>query len=281
MLMKLDDTTNQILSSLTQWKLSLIAALPNLVTAFIVLIMGWVLAWALRRVVRRVFRRLAAQIPSGTGRAAWSEAVDDNDVGNVAAGGVYWLVLLVTSMVAIDALDIAVFSRWVGAFASYLPRLALAAAILFVGIVGGRLARNAIVKTAIRLPVSQARGLARFAQLAIVIATGLVAAERLGLDVSLLSAVFMILVAATLAAAALAFGLGARDIVADILAMHYVNKSHRMGQRVRLGQDEGRIVRTSRTAVSLETVDGEMSIPGRDFVNARCVLLSEEGSRGA
>ncbi|MGB5267501.1 MAG: hypothetical protein WBN30_12980 [Polyangiales bacterium] len=279
--MKLDDTTNQILSSLTQWKLSLIAALPNLVTAFIVLIMGWVLAWALRRVVRRVFRRLAAQIPSGTGRAAWSEAVDDNDVGNVAAGGVYWLVLLVTSMVAIDALDIAVFSRWVGAFASYLPRLALAAAILFVGVVGGRLARNAIVKTAIRLPVSQARGLARFAQLAIVIATGLVAAERLGLDVSLLSAVFMILVAATLAAAALAFGLGARDIVADILAMHYVNKSHRMGQRVRLGQDEGRIVRTSRTAVSLETVDGEMSIPGRDFVNARCVLLSEEGTRGA
>ncbi|MGB5349209.1 MAG: hypothetical protein WBN10_06380, partial [Polyangiales bacterium] len=119
------------------------------------------------------------------------------------------------------------------------------------------------------------------AQLAIVIATGLVAAERLGLDVSLLSAVFMILVAATLAAAALAFGLGARDIVADILAMHYVNKSHRMGQRVRLGQDEGRIVRTSRTAVSLETVDGEMSIPGRDFVNARCVLLSEEGTRGA
>jgi len=279
--MKLDETTNQILSSLTQWKLSLIAALPNLVTAFIVLIVGWVLAWALRRVVRRVFRRLAAQIPSGTGRAAWSEAVDDNDVGNVAAGGVYWLVLLVTSMVAIDALDIAVFSRWVGAFASYLPRLALAAAILFVGIVAGRLARNAIVKTAIRLPVSQARGLARFAQLAIVIATGLVAAERLGLDVSLLSAVFMILVAATLAAAALAFGLGARDIVADILAMHYVNKSHRMGQRVRLGQDEGRIVRTSRTAVSLETVDGEMSIPGRDFVNARCVLLSEEGSRGA
>jgi len=279
--MKLDDTTNQILSSLTQWKLSLIAALPNLVTALIVLILGWALAWALRRVVRRVFRRLAARIPSGTGRAAWSEAVEDNDVGNVAAGGVYWLVLLVTSMVAVDALDIAVFSRWVGGFASYLPRLALAAALLFVGIVTARLARNAIIKTAIRLPASQARGLARFAQLAIVIATGLVAAERLGLDVSLLSAMFMILVAATLAAAALAFGLGARELVADILAMHYVNKSHRVGQLVRLGQDVGRIVRTSRTAVALETADGEMLIPGRDFVNTRCVLLSEEGPRGA
>ena len=279
--MKLDDTTNQILSSLTQWKLSLISALPNLVTALIILILGWGLAWALRRVVRGIFRRLAMRIPSGAGRAAWSEAVEDNDVGNIAAGGVYWLVLLITAMVAIDALDIAVFSRWVGAFASYLPRLALAAALLFAGIVAGRLARKAIVKTAVRLPVSQARGLARFAQLAIVIATGLVAAERLGLDVSLLSATFMILVAATLAAAALAFGLGARELVADILAMHYVNKSHRVGQRVRLGPDEGRIVRTSRTAVMLETADGEISIPGRDFGNSRCVLLSEEGPRGA
>ena len=279
--MKLDETTSQILSSLSQWKLSLIAALPNLLTALIVLLLGWALAWGLGRVVRRVFRRLAKQIPSGTGRAAWSEAVEDNDVGNFAAGGVYWLVLLTTFMVAIDALDIAVFSRWVRLIASYLPRLAIAAALLFVGMVAGRLARNAIVKTAVRLPASQARSLARFAQLAIVIAAGLIAAERLGLDVSLLSAMFMILLAATLAGAALAFGLGARDLVADILAMHYVNKSHRLGQLVRLGPDEGRIVRTSRTAVSLETADGEMLIPGRDFVNTRCVLLSEEGPRGA
>jgi len=279
--MKLDETTNQILSSLSQWKLSLIAALPNLVTALIVLLLGWALAWGLGRVVRRVFRRLAKQIPSGTGRAAWSEAVEDNDVGNIAAGGVYWLVLLTTFMVALDALDIAVFSRWVGLIASYLPRLAIAAALLFVGMVAGRLARNAIMKTAVRLPALQARSLARFAQLAIVIAAGLIAAERLGLDVSLLSAMFMILLAATLAGAALAFGLGARDLVADILAMHYANKSHRIGQLVRLGPDEGRIVRTSRTAVSLETADGEMLIPGRDFVNTRCVLLSEEGPRGA
>ena len=279
--MKLDETTSQILSSLSQWKLSLIAALPNLLTALIVLLLGWALAWGLGRVVRRVFRRLAKQIPSGTGRAAWSEAVEDNDVGNIAAGGVYWLVLLTTFMVAIDALDIAVFSRWVRLIASYLPRLAIAAALLFVGMVAGRLARNAIMKTAVRLPASQARSLARFAQLAIVIAAGLIAAERLGLDVSLLSAMFMILLAATLAGAALAFGLGARDLVADILAMHYVNKSHRLGQLVRLGPDEGRIVRTSRTAVSLETADGEMLIPGRDFVNTRCVLLSEEGPRGA
>jgi len=279
--MKLDETTNQILSSLTQWKLSLIAELPNLVTALIVLILGWGLAWGLRRVVRGVFRRLAMQIPSGAGRAAWSEAVEDNDVGNIAAGGVYWLVLLITAMAAVDALAIAVFSRWVGAFASHLPRLAMAAALLFAGIVAGRLARNAIVKTATRLPASQTRGLARFAQLAIVIATALVAAERLGLDVSLLSSIFMILVAATLAAAALAFGLGARELVADILAMHYMNKSHRIGQLVRLGPDEGRIVRTGRTAVILETADGEISIPGRDFGNSRCVLLSEEGPGGA
>lgn len=279
--MNIDDTASQLLSLVAQAKQGLITALPNLVMAVIVLILGWGLAWTLRRVVRRLFRKVAVQMPSGTTRAAWNEAVDDQGAGNVAASGVYWLILLTTLMVAIDALGIPVFSRWIGAFAGHLPSLALAVALVFGGIVAGRLARNAIIKTAIRLPASQARGLARFAQLSIVAATALIAAGQLGLDVSLLSAVFVILLAATLAAAALAFGLGAREVVADILAMHYVNKSYRIGQVVRLGSDEGRIVRTTRTAVFLENADGEISIPGRNFADSRCVLLSEEDHRGA
>ncbi|MGB3052739.1 MAG: hypothetical protein WBB42_17185 [Polyangiales bacterium] len=278
--MNLDNTPNQLLSLAAQAKQGLITALPNLLTAAIVLILGWGLAWTLRRVVRRLFRRLAVQIPPGTTRAAWNEAVDDQGAGNVAASGVYWLILLTTLMVAIDALGIPVFSRWIGGFAGHLPRLALAVVLVFGGIVAGRLARNAIIKTAIRMPASQARGLARFAQLSIVVATALIAAGQLGLDVSLLSAVFVILLAAALAAAALAFGLGAREVVADILAMHYVNKSYRIGQVVRLGSDEGRIVRTTRTAVFLESADGEISIPGRDFADSRCVLLSQEDPRG-
>jgi small-conductance mechanosensitive channel len=87
--------------------------------------------------------------------------------------------------------------------------------------------------------------------------------------------------AAGLGAAALAFGLGARDVVADILAMHYVNKAYQVGQVIRIASQEGRILRTTRTSVLLESAEGELSIPGRHFADHPCVIVTEEVDRGA
>lgn len=279
--MDLDDTASQLLSLLTQAKEGFVAALPKLVTAVVVLLVGWWLAWTLRKVCRRAFRGLAVKMPPGATRAAWTEAVEDQNAGSAAANGVYWLILLTALMVAIDALGLPVVDKWLGTFASYLPRLVIAVGLVFGGVVAGRIARNAIIRTATRVPPSQARSLARLTQVSIVVATSLIAAEQLGVDVSLLTTVFLIVLAATLGGAAFAFGFGARDVMADILAMHYVNKSYRAGQIVRVGSDQGRILRTTNIAVFLESVDGETSIPGRHFFDNRCVLLNQEEDRGA
>lgn len=279
--MNLDDIQSQLLSLLTQAKEGFVTALPNLVTAVIVLVLGWWLAWSLRKVVRRVFGGLAAKLPPGATRAAWTEAVDDRNAGNTAANGVYWLTMLTALMVAIDALGLPVFSKWSGALAGYLPKLVIAVGLVFGGVVAGRVARNGVIRTARRLLPSQARSLARFTQVSIVAATLLIAAGQLGVDISFLTAVFLIVLSATLGGAALAFGLGARDVMADILAMHYVNKSYRTGQVVRVGSAQGRIVRTTPTGVVLEGAEGETSIPGRHFVDHGCVLLSQEEELGS
>jgi small-conductance mechanosensitive channel len=274
--MGLDVTANQFLELFSSVRQGLVAAFPNILTAALVLVLGWGLAWVLRKAVRRLFRSVRNHLAPGSARSAWTEAVDDQRTGDVAAGGVYWLVMLTALVVAIDALGLPAFNRWIGAFAGYLPKVAIAMAVLLGGVIASRLARNAILKTALRVPPTQARNLARLAQVSVLAAAALIAAEQLGLDVSLLTAVFLIGLAAALGGAALAFGLGARELMADILAMHYVQKSYRVGQIVRIGSDQGRIVRTTRTAVVLENVDGELSIPGRHFADQRSVLLNQE-----
>lgn len=279
--MDLDDIHRQLLSLFTRAKTGLVDALPDLLTAVIVLIVGWWLAWSLRKLVRRIFGGLAVKLPPGTTRAAWTEAVDDRNAGTAAANGVYWLVLLTALMVAIDALGVPVFSKWSGTLAGYLPRVVIAVGLVFGGVVGGRVARNAVVRTARRLPPSQAQSVARVTQLSIVAAMSLVAAGQLGVDTSFLTAVFLIVLSATLGGAALAFGLGARDVMADILSMHYVNKSYRLGQVVRVGSEQGRILRTTHTSVILESAAGETAIPGRHFQRDGCVLLSEEQESGS
>ena len=277
--MRFDDIGNQLASALGQVKESLVTALPNLLTALAVLVVGWALAWVLRRAVSVLFARIGGRMPVGRARQTWTEAIEDHEAGSLAASGVYWLVLLFTVVIALDALDLPVLRRWMDVVAGYAPRLAIAAALILGGVIVGRVAASAIVKTSFRMTKSQARGLGRLTQVTVVVAAVLIAAGQVGLDVSLLTSVFLIALASMLGAAALAFGFGARDVMADILAMHYVRKSYRIGQVIRVGEDEGRIVRMMRTSVYLEHADGELAIPGRDLAESRCVLVSE-GERG-
>jgi len=277
--MRFDDIANQLASALGQVKQSFVTALPNLVTALAVLVVGWALAWALRRAVSAFFARIASRLPAGRAGRTSTGAVEDHGAGSLAARGVYWLVLLFTVVIAIDALDLPVLRRWMGVVAGYAPRLAMAAALILGGVIVGRVAASAILETSFRMTRSQARGLARLTQVTVVVAAVLIAAGQLGLDVSLLTSVFLIALASMLGAAALAFGLGARDVMADILAMHYARKSYRIGQVIRVGEDQGRIVRLTRTSVYLEHADGELAISGRDLTESRCVLVSE-GERG-
>lgn len=279
--MDLDDTANQFLEFFAGAKQGFIEALPNIVGGALVLLLGWLLAWMLRKAVRRAFRGVPVQVPPGSAREAWTEAVDEQRTGEVAGSGVYWLVLVSALLIAIDTLGLPLFSKWIGAFASYVPKAAIATALVLAGVIAGRLARNAIIKTALRVPPSQARSLGRLVQVSIVVAAVLIAAGQLGLDVSLLTSFFLIVLAAVLGGAALAFGLGARELMADILAMHYVQKSYRVGQVVRIGSDQGRIVRTTRTAVVLESLEGELSVPGRHFVDKPSVLLNLEEDHDA
>jgi small-conductance mechanosensitive channel len=263
------------LESLAALKQTLIAALPNVITALVILIVGWLLAWLLSRASRRSFQRLALRMPIGDTRADADKPVDDHGAGRVAAEGVYWLVLLTTLVLVADALGVPVLNKWLAAFANFAPKIVISVAVVFGGAVAGRLAGVAIEKAATRMAPRQARTLARLTRVAIVIAALLIAAAELGLDVSLLTQVLLVVLAATLGGGALAFGLGARGPIANILAMHYVNKSYRVGQTIRLGNEQGRIVRTSSTEVLLDTPEGELSIPGQVFSERPCVVLSQ------
>ena len=235
--------------------------LPKLVVALCVLLVGWLVAWSLRTIVRRVVARFSKRIAAGTTQAAWQQALADKGFGRIVASSIYWLVLLVAIMVTSEVVGLPILTTYLAALAQYLPKIIVAVAVLFAGVVGGRLISDAATSTAFRLLPHQGRQLARLVRGLIVGAAILVATKQLGVDVSLLTNIFLIVLAAILAGAAFAFGLGARSVIANILAMHYVNKSYDIGQQIRLGDDNGRIVRTTSTTVFVEHADGELGIP--------------------
>jgi small-conductance mechanosensitive channel len=114
----------------------------------------------------------------------------------------------------------------------------------------------------------------RIAELVLLVSTALIAIEQLGVEVSFLKTTLLILLGALVGGAALAFGLGGRELVANILAAHYVHKIYQVGQTVRIGDAEGRIVRFTETSVILESHEGQIAIPARRFSDRRSTLVT-------
>jgi hypothetical protein len=113
----------------------------------------------------------------------------------------------------------------------------------------------------------------RLTEVAVLVAVGLVAVEQLGVEISLLTTVLLIVIAALFGGAALAFGLGGRDWIANVLSAHYVERLYQTGQTIRVLEYEGKILRITETAVVLESADGEVAVPAREFASSPSVLV--------
>ncbi len=172
-------------------------------------------------------------------------------------------------------IGVPVVSNWLSSLAAYLPQAFAAAAILLLGLLFGHLLRVVVLSAAAGAGLPYARALAQVAQVAVVLVAAVVAIEELGVEVTFLIVVTATVLAAVLGGAALAFGLGARTDVGNMVACHYLMRTYKVGHVVRIGGHEGRIVAIMPTAVILDTDEGRVHMPASEFSRSPSVLIEE------
>src|SRR5687768_10106709 len=241
------------------------------VVAVLILLVGLVAGAVFGRLARRMVARSARWIGSLQPGAMSLPHFDR--VEKAVGRAVYWLVVVLAVMAATETLGLPVVTAWLSGIATFLPRVAVAILIIALGTVAARVARHVVTSTAAAANVTSSERLGRVTELALLLGTALVAIEQLGIEISFLKATLLILFSALLLGAALAFGIGGRDLVANILSAHYVHRLYQVGQVVRIDGVEGRIVRIAETSVILECAEGDVSIPARVFADNRSTLI--------
>lgn len=258
------------------------AFVPDLLGAAALLLIGvvvaWVVSWISVRVLRIWSERLAGGVGSLIGgriEAQLPRARLDPSSLRLVGRAVFFLVLLVFLAAATETLELPVVSTWVLGLAQYLPQVLAAVIVVVLGVLAGGLARIVVAEAASSARVEYAGALGRVAQVGIIAVSAVVAVDQLGFEVTFLVIAVSIALAASLGGAALAFGLGAQTAVSNIVATHYLAQSYQVGQRVRVGEHEGRIVEIAPTAVVLETVDGRVHIPAKAFSEQTTTLIED------
>ncbi|MFH1569072.1 MAG: mechanosensitive ion channel domain-containing protein, partial [Gemmatimonadota bacterium] len=118
--------------------------------------------------------------------------------------------------------------------------------------------------------------LGRLVQTAVVLVAVAVAIEQVGIDIQFLTTASVVTLGVLLFGAALAFGLGARTTVSNILAAHYLRRTYTVGQTVRIGELKGEIVQITATAVILRSAEGRALVPAKVFSETITVLVVRE-----
>ena len=195
--------------------------LPQLVGAVVILIVGYIVAKVLQAVVGRVLQGIGFEnwMEKGGIKQFFDRAETNQTPVSILGQLVFWFVFIIALTMAADALGISQVSVILGQLIAFIPSIIAAILILILAALLANFV-SGIVRGATGSNV-----LASVAQYAIIVYAAFAALTQLGIAVQLTANTFLILLGGVALAAALAFGLGGRDLARDVLQKAYNRSS--------------------------------------------------------
>jgi small-conductance mechanosensitive channel len=244
----------------------IVAFLPKAAGVLGVLIAGILASYLLRRVTRWLVRRTGIEAFAeriGASRALYALGAKKS-VAHVL-GSVVWIAgLLVTFSVVAEMLALPGLAEGVAAVTAFLPRLMAAGFIVVAGMFLADIANTLIVRIGEhdnQRHLESPRLVGRFIYYTILTVAVALAVGQVGLDTTLLNILIGVVAAAIFFSAGLAFAQGARDVVRNIMAGHYLRSVCAPGDTMTVGDVSGVVVAFAATSVVLRSEAGEHIIP--------------------
>jgi len=257
---------------------SAVELLPGLISALLILLVGWAVARVARSGVQRLAvasnQLLSRAFPRVFGRASVSTSM-----ATLVGEAAFWIVALFALAIAARVAGLTSITDWLGRVAAHLPNL-LAGGVIFAGgyFISVYVREQISPRSAAKQSATRTL-LGRLAQSGMVIVSLIVALDQVGIDVALIIGLVVTAVALTGLAFGLAFGIGAREHVANLIGARSAGQQLSEGVQVRIGELEGTVLEISTTQIVLDTQAGRVLVPaGR--IDTEGVTILTDDSRG-
>ncbi|HUW76156.1 MAG TPA: hypothetical protein VMV70_05705 [Gallionella sp.] len=206
----MEDFLNLILEPLKELFLKFKAFVPNLLAMLVILIVGIVIARIMKLLLVKFLT--AIKFDSWSDRMGFTKLMRKGDLWSkpsaILGEIVFWLLVIVTLMTGLNALQIPAIDHLVGQFFSYIPRLFSAAMIMIVGyLLSGFISRTVLI-TAANSGFHYAKLLAKAVNTLLIVLILAMVMEQLQIAPSIVLAAFSIIFGGIVVALAISFGVG-------------------------------------------------------------------------
>ena len=200
-----------------------ITFLPNLLAMITILIIGFFIAWIFKILLLRLLK--AIQFDRLSERWGLTSAVSKGrspySPANLLSRFFYWVIVLVSLILGINALEVAATQNFIAQFFNYLPHVFAAILILVVGYLIAIFLGQATLIAAVNAQMDSARLLSRSIRWFILVLSLTMALYHLGIAEKIIVAAFSITFGGIILALAIAFGWGGRELAKDFLERLY------------------------------------------------------------
>lgn len=215
----MEDFINLILEPLKELFLKFKVFVPNLLAMLVILTIGILLAFIIKRILVKFLA--AINFDSWSDRMGFTKLMRKGDLWSKPSATlgviVFWLLVIVTLMSGLNALQIAAIDQLVSQFFSYIPRIFSAAMILIVGYLFSGFISRAVLIAAANSGFHYAKILAEAVHTLLIVLILAMIMEQLQIAPSIVLAAFSIIFGGIVIALAIAFGVGGIDAARRII----------------------------------------------------------------
>lgn len=272
----MNDQISPLVEQLSKAGQSLVALLPEIVLAIVLVVVGYIVARLLRSLTVHIVNTLSRAAGTVTHRMGVTLQSPSPTTLRVLGALVFWAVLLLFIAAAANVLGLRMFAGWLDQIVNHLPQVVSGILIIFAGVVLSGIARDSALAACRGLPAPQTRLIARGAQFSTLLMLAIVGLDQIGIDLGAVIMVLAIILASVLGGLAIAFGLGARTYVSNLIGSRHLGPEFQNGVRIRLEDVEGTISSITPVSVIVETSQGRQIIPASRFMESSTLIMERE-----
>jgi len=193
--------------------------IPTLIGILVILIIGWIIAAVLKNVVIKLLKMIqfdAASEKSGLADVLRKGGIK-NTLSELMGGLIYWLIMLLVFMAALNALGMTVVASLLDKVILYIPNVIAAIFIISLGIFFASVIGSIVMTTCMNAGMKQAKLMSQVTQTVIVVFATIMTMEQLNIATTILNTTITVLLGAAGLAFALAIGLGSKDLAGKLM----------------------------------------------------------------
>ena len=204
---------------------NILSYIPTFLAALIVFLVGIVLAKWLKILTIKVFAsiKLDNLVKKSGFESFFKKAEIKLKIEEIFGEIIKWLVILIFFITTVNTLGLTTVSLVLANILGYIPKIISAVLVLTIGVLLAGLVEGVVKGALAQIDLKTSRLLGKLSSYLVVIFALLAAINELGVAQTLVNTLFMGFIGMLALGFGLALGLGAKDLVAKILAEWYEN----------------------------------------------------------